>query len=205
MEITYGTHTVDGAKLPEASIRALLSRGLAHVLGNEVSSQVIAHFRGEAVKAHVATLDTDAAKAFTGETRKAFEKAVKVDSDSDEYQSIKAKFQAEALAEVLAGTIGETSARGPKVDPFTAKVNAIVKSELLTQLRTAKFWGGKKDPTLNESWTMNGVTYTFEQLLARRLAANKARIEKEAKAAIDTEARKKASIAKAVESGEMEF
>ena len=47
MEITYGTHTFDTAKLPEASISALLRRGLAHFLGNEQASKVASHFDGE--------------------------------------------------------------------------------------------------------------------------------------------------------------
>lgn len=42
MEIKYDTFTVDTDSLPEASIAALLHRGLTHYLGNEQSSKVTA-------------------------------------------------------------------------------------------------------------------------------------------------------------------
>jgi GH24 family phage-related lysozyme (muramidase) len=38
--ITYGAHTIDTATLPEVSILSLISKGLAHFLGNEQASKV---------------------------------------------------------------------------------------------------------------------------------------------------------------------
>ena len=47
-EIKYGEFTIVTAKLPEASVTALLRRGLAHFLGNEQASKVAAEFKDNA-------------------------------------------------------------------------------------------------------------------------------------------------------------
>jgi hypothetical protein len=45
MNITYGEHSIDFSKLPEASVRAMLQRGVTHFLGSEQASKVSTKFK----------------------------------------------------------------------------------------------------------------------------------------------------------------
>lgn len=47
MELKYGEITIESTKLPEASVAALMRRGLAHFLGNEQASKVASKFKDE--------------------------------------------------------------------------------------------------------------------------------------------------------------
>jgi hypothetical protein len=179
MDVTYGEFTIDTDKVATAGLSALLSRGLAHILGNEASSKVVSQLR-------VAALGDSELK---GEARTAALKAIKVDPDSAEYKAAKATIQAEMLSAIIAGTIGE-SERGPRVSPFDAEVAAIVKREVLAKLVANGLWKGRKNPTDEQTWTLSDTTLTFADMLTRHLAKNEARIHKEANAKIDAEARK---------------
>ena len=43
-KLSYGDFEVEAESLPASSILALFNRGFAHILGNESSSRVAAHF-----------------------------------------------------------------------------------------------------------------------------------------------------------------
>lgn len=105
--ITYGETQVDFSKLPETSVRAMLSRGLTHFLGSEQASKVIAKFKAE-----------DGTKSGT-----------EVD-----WAAAKAEFVAAALVALHDGTVG-VSTRGPTKDPLEAEIASIVKREVTATLK----------------------------------------------------------------------
>ncbi len=180
MQVNYGKFTIDTDKTATAGLSALMSRGLAHILGNEASSKVVNEIRVKALG------ESD----LKGEARVAALKAIKVDSESPEYVAAKDRIQAEMFAAIVDGTIGE-STRGPSVSPFDAEVASIVKRDVLAKLVANKLWSGRKNPTAETSFTFSeGVTLSFEKLMARHLAKNEARVHKEAQSTLDAAARK---------------
>ena len=189
MQVSYGKFTIDTDKTATAGLAALMSRGLAHILGNEASSKVVNEIR-------VAALGESELK---GDARVAALKAIKVDSESPEYIAAKDRIQAEMFAAIVDGTIGE-STRGPSVSPFDAEVASIVKREVLAKLVANKLWSGRKNPTGETAFTFSeGVSLTFAELQARHLAKNEARVHKEAQAKLDADARKARKAAEEAE------
>lgn len=65
MELKYGNITIDSADLPESTVNALMSRGFAHILGNEVASKVTAWKKSE----DGVNADADEVKAYTEAAR----------------------------------------------------------------------------------------------------------------------------------------
>lgn len=177
--ITYGVHGFESEALPVKSTVALLTRGLAHYLGNEVSAKVVAHYRAKAL---------EEAGNPTGDEREDVLRGLKLDSESPEYKAVKAKFQKEAMDALMAGTVGE--ARGPRQDPFAVEVAKIVKAEVVANLRAHGLHTGAKHPTAEQSWSIGGTNVSFADLQDRWLAKHKDRIHKEAKTRVDAEARK---------------
>jgi hypothetical protein len=106
MNITYGEHSIDFSKLPEASVRAMLQRGVTHFLGSEQASKVSTKFKD----ADEAT-NTDEARA-----------------------SFKAECVAKALAALNEGTVG-VSTRGSAADPLEAEIERITKREVVAVLK----------------------------------------------------------------------
>lgn len=140
--IKYGERTLDFNTLPQASLVAMLRRGVSHYFGSEMSSKVVAFFDPE---------HDDA------ENRK----------DTPENRAAKkAEFQNAAFDALVAGTVG-VSVRGPSVDPITTIINRLAKAEVKTILATFKLkWPAKAEDTVE---LPDGSKVTGAQLIARRL------------------------------------
>lgn len=188
--ITYGTHSVDFATLPEQSVKAILKRGLTHFLGSEQASKVTAYFDPER-------------KLADGETR--------LEDNEANRDAIKAKFQAAAIDALLAGTVG-VSTRGPAADPLEVEINRIAKREIVDILKSQ---GVKAPKKAEDTVTIGGQAFTIDQLVARRLdptgpagvdkktgTPHADRIAKEAKKVLDDKAKAaKKAAEKAAEAG----
>ena len=142
MIIKYGERELDFNKLPQASLVAMLRRGVSHYFGSEQASKVTAYFSPE----H----DDADNRQDTPEAR-----AVK-----------KAEFQTNAFDALVAGTVG-VSVHGPSVDPISAIINRLVKAEVKAVLATFKLkWPAKAEDTVE---LPDGSKVTGAQLVARRL------------------------------------
>lgn len=105
--LTYTSFTVPLANLPPVSLHRLASYGLAHYLGNQAASKV------------VAWAEKDENKGATDEQKAAQ----------------KATVQAAMFAALLDGTIGSHASRGPAVDPEDAEMDRLAKAEVLATLK----------------------------------------------------------------------
>jgi hypothetical protein len=196
--VSYGDHEVDLSAIPTKSLRALVTRGLAHFLGNEVSAKVIGEFRSRAVTQATTAKGTP----LTKEERESIVKNLELDSDDEEYQNVKLTFQREAIKALYEGTVGDR-AFGPKADPFEAACGTIVRTEVINVLRAHGLHTGKANPKEDQTWTFGtgdtAQVMSFADLQARHLAKHEARIHREAKAKLDAEARKVAQAKAAAE------
>lgn len=163
ISITYGDHTLDFSKLPPKSLEAMLKRGVAHYLGNEVASKVSGR------KAKAAADGTPLA--------------------DDEVAAIKAEYVAAALQALNEGTVG-VSTRGPAADPIDSEMEKIARAEINTVLKAngAKFQGKGEDRKVTFA---DGQSFTMPQLIERRLGSpdHGDRIRKEAEKAIKARAK----------------
>ncbi len=142
LKITYGTRELDFNTLPQASLVAMVRRGVSHYFGSEMASKVTAYFDPE----H----DDAANRQDTPENRAAK----------------KAEFQAAAYDALVAGTVG-VSVRGPSVDPITTIINRLAKAEIKTILASFKL---KYPVKADETVTLpDGSAVTGAQLIGRRL------------------------------------
>ncbi len=179
--ITYGTRTLDFNTLPQASLVAMLRRGVSHYFGSEMASKVTAYFDPEHDDAGN-RIDTPEARA-----------------------AKKAEFQSAAFDALVAGTVG-VSVRGPSVDPIQTIINRLAKAEVKTILASFKL----KYPTkADETVTLpDGSAVTGAQLIARRLdkdgpagvdkktgVAHIDRLKKEAEKIAAEQAKKNAKLA----------
>ncbi len=118
--ITYKNHSIDLAALPAGSVVALASRGLVRLMGSEVSSKVISHFKDSP--------DADDA------AKEAFAESVRV----------------EIVSALVAGTLGEgrSGPRKDPVEAEIERLAKLeVKETLKTHgLKFAKVEGG--DPVV---------------------------------------------------------
>ena len=179
--IKYGTRELDFTKLPQASLVAMVRRGVSHYFGSEMASKVTAFFDPD----H----DDAANRVDTPEARAAK----------------KAEFQAAAYDAIVAGTVG-VSVRGPSVDPITTIINRLAKAEVKTILANFKLkWPAKADDTVE---LPDGSKVTGAQLIARRLdatgpagvdkktgVAHADRLKKEAEKIAAEQAKKNAKLA----------
>lgn len=166
MNVTYGKEpgkvfTIDSATLPETSVKALLSRGLSHFLGNEQASKVAAK--------------KEAFKAETGN-----------DAADDEVAAWKEEFQAAAIAALEAGTVGVRAPSAPRLDPIESVIRRFAKAEVLAVLKNANL----KAPVKDETIEIGGNAFTMEDLISRRISKEGERLTKEAKKHMDAEARR---------------
>lgn len=167
--VTYSGHSLDFGTLPQASVVAMIRRGVSHLLGSEMASKVTAYFdpdnRDETTLAD--TPENRAAK--------------------------KAEFQAEAVAKLTAGTIG-VSTRGPAVDPVEKIERRLAREQVTAVLAKNQLaWPKKAEDVVKFS---DGREFTGEQLIARRLAHAEfgPAIKAEAKKIMAEQAKKKAKI-----------
>ena len=154
-KVSYGDITIDLTTLPEASVLALVSRGLTRYLGSEVSSKAITHFK-------------DVPEA----------------SDADKTAYADA-VRAEFLQHLLAGTVGQGRATGPRKDPVETEAKAIAAREVRETLKTHKLGFTKPAKDAAEKFTPyvlfgNGSKKTMAEMVATRLAGHGERIRKTA-------------------------
>lgn len=165
MQIQYGTYQLDTAKFHPTAIEAMVRRGVSHYLGNEMASKVVAWTEAE-----------NKERAKTG--------AAAVTDAEKETQ--KAQFQADAIAALEAGTVGQSN-RGPRVDPLVAQMQSIAKREVIDTLKANNIKPPKGDDVVTFG---DGATRTMAQMVEKRLAGHGSRIESEAKKHLAELARK---------------
>lgn len=142
--IKYGERTLDFNTLPQASLVAMLRRGVSHYLGSEQASKVTGMFKpGEDGSLKEGIVDNEENRA------KALE-----------------DFRNAAVENLKAGTVG-VSVRGPSVDPISVIINRLAKAEVKSILEKQKLkWPTKADDTVE---LPDGSKITGAQLIARRL------------------------------------
>lgn len=142
--IKYGEKSLDFNTLPQASLVAMLRRGVSHFLGSEQASKVTGMFKpDEDGNLKEGIVDTDEARA-----------------------AALADFRAKAIENLVAGTVG-VSTRGPTIDPISTIINRLAKAEVKTILANFKLkWPAKADDTVE---LPDGSKVTGAQLVARRL------------------------------------
>jgi len=193
-QVTYGDFTFDTDNAPEASVKALLSRGLTHLFGSEASSKLIGKIRA----------------ALTAEWIKDQLPEVKVAKDAPEFdkQSVAAwrdanpdqvgiwakEIEADFVKAITEGTLG-TRVGGPRLDPLDVEIERIAKGEVREQLATLKDVHGnaitpKQYAKGKPIEFGGGQSFTFDELVARRLTRDKDRIEKAARKVLADKARK---------------
>lgn len=181
----YGEYTIDFDALPIESKRALITRGLAHILGNEASAKVATVFRQQAV----AALPADA----TAEAKAKARADAIPDSESPEYVKVKADAQAELFKALLEGTIGAGRAPAAVVDPVEAEVAKLCTAGVLDILRGQSMHKGSKIPADDTTYTFGEQVVTFADLKARWLARNGERATADAKVIVKAREKAKAN------------
>lgn len=171
-KITYGDFEIDTSTLPEASVNALLRKGLAHFMGNEQASKVTAWKNSEAGK----------------------------DATEEQIASKKAEFQAAGVAALADGTVGNRVV-GVTVSPIEKIMRSLAKSEIVGILKATNMAipKGEGTVTFNEG-SDSEQKLTMEDLIERRLEGHGDRLKKEAEAEVkrrDREAKKLAEAAQA--------
>lgn len=153
MQIKYGEFNIaDTNTLPPVSLTKLLTGGLAHFLGNEVSSKVKA-WEDRENKAR-----QDAATKVGASTYDAV--------TTGEKDAQKAVVQKEAFADLLSGNVG-LSNRGPRVDPLQAAMAVIARREVIKTLKSLDV----KVPKGTEPVTFSdGKKKTMAEMIATRIA-----------------------------------
>lgn len=178
LEITmpHDNTKIDFDSLPETSRLALVNRGLTHVFGNEVASQVVQKIRSEIAGENRKTesVTTDEVKRYRAENGKAI----------DEWL---AKLQADKATAITEGKLGVRApgSGGVVRDPLQREMRRIAVAQVTEQLKKHGF----KMPSGDDVITMNAgkaneYTLSREQLIERRLKAHGEAIERLAKRAI---------------------
>jgi hypothetical protein len=173
MQFNYGTLTIDTAGFHPTALDAMVRRGVAHFLGNEIASKVVGWEESE---------------------NKARAEAGKAPVTDEEKASKKQELQAAGLQALADGTVGQSN-RGPRVDPITSATQAIAKREVLDILKA----NGLKVPKGDEAIEFaNGQKKTLAEMVSTRVAhpEHGARIAKEAARKVADD-EKKAAKAKA--------
>ena len=189
-KLSYGSHSIDFDALPESSRFALASRGLTHVLGNEIASKVHswAMAEGQANSEDKATV-----KAWKEANASAIEARV-------------AELQAETIAKLLDGTIGVRASSGPRLTPLDTLRRSIARDQVKVILRGQNIAIPKKDEKIKLA---NGE-FTLDELVERRLVMVTkdgrdigAEITREAEKELAARAKKAAKLAEGAESEEL--
>lgn len=180
-QLTYNTITRDVAKLPEASVMALLSRGFSHFLGNEQASKIVSRIRG-----HLA--GDGKASDVTKESVNAFR-------DDPANQERIAAWEKEVIEAALKaldeGTVGVRTLAGPRVTPLETAMRRQARDEVSTILKA----NGLKVPTGENTVELQGEAFTMEQLIDRRLDKHGDRIRKESEKRLADERKKRERLA----------
>lgn len=163
--ITYGAYTIDPAALSEKTLQALLSRAVAHVLGNEAASTVTGKIKAELGE----SATRDDVKAYR-ETHTA-----QVDAWTREAQDAK-------HTAILGGTLGDRvgTPRGTALDTVIRAVAWEEVSAIMTK-NGLKFPKAVKGSDESPKIVTPDGSFTKAELIARRVAKHTDRITKEAK------------------------
>ena len=134
----------DVAAWPQASVLALVTRGLRHVLGNEVASSV------------------SAAKA------KADEATPPAPMSDEDVAKLTAELRSAKVAAIKAGTLGQGRGSGaPRATPIEALISKIILDDIAIKLKGI----GKTVPTGDKTVALpNGEQWTRAQLIDRAVA-----------------------------------
>lgn len=176
--ITYSDITIDTSTLPEASLVALLSRGLTHLLGNEISSKVHSWACGEA---QANSDDRATVKAWKEANAEAVSAKVK-------------EFQSATIEALAAGTIGTRAASGTSIDPIERRAEVLARKEVVAVLTTNSI----KVPKGEQKVKMGDAEFTMAELVDRRMTKYGERLRAEAKRELDAEAKAKTKLAEKV-------
>ena len=167
-ELKFADYVVDAATLPQVSIHALLSRGFAHILGNEISAKIVARIRRE--------IKGENKEVPTREQITAFREG------NEDIVASWAKEEEEKVLQALAdGTLGVRAPSGisnQRLDPLTREIRKIALAEVSAILHSNKLALPKGE---GKVVFPNGEAFTRAELVERRLAKHGERIEKEAK------------------------
>lgn len=162
MIIEYGTFKLDTDSAPQASLRSLLSKGMAHSLGNEARSKAIASLRRQAL---IVAGHADADKSVKDAFLASYDLPA---TDSPEYIEAVNAAQSAVWEAIQSGTLGEASSRGPQRDPVEVEFDKIVKSEVIDVLKGQKMHKGAKHPSMDDVFTFaDKQSLTFAELLDR--------------------------------------
>lgn len=181
--IKYGDHSVDTSKLPEVSVKALLSRGLSHFLGNEQASKVTAKI----VTALALSDETSA------EAAKAAVKAFRISNEAD-CSAWTTEAQTNALKALADGTVGVRAAgTGPKLSPIETVIRRLAKGEVIDTLKANNIAVPKGEDKVSFA---DGKSMSMDELVERRIAKHGDRLKKAAAKELADKARKLEQAAK---------
>lgn len=181
--LKYGDYEIDESQFPPAITQRLLTRAVAHILGNEVSSSVLAWEKRQIVgkDGKPDTVNDSMLTTFRATNVEAIE------AKEDELR--RAKIQA-----MLDGTLAVRISRGPTRDPVEAAARAIAKAEVVAVLKQ----NGAKFPAKDEVITIGQQEVDGDMLIDRRLANHGERIRKLAERQVADAKRLKDATAKQV-------
>lgn len=191
MKYTFGDREIDTAGLPQATIEALLSRGLTHYLSNELSSKI-----GSRIKAHLAG-DDGKVSDITTEAMQAFRDHP---DNKDHVAKIVADATREHISRLETGTIGQRAAAAPKVDPVTAGVQKLAGEEVrrkldANNLKLVKKLEGKNLPVAEQFITFaNGSRKTFAEMVSTQIELHGAKWRAQVEKELAAEAKAKAKL-----------
>jgi len=163
--VTYGDNTFDLATLPPASVAALVRRGIAHYLGNEMASKVTS-WKEALAKQTPPVVPTD-----------------------DEVITKRAEFNAAGLQAIAEGKIGMGRTAGPSkasLTPTEAIVRRLAKEEVIEVLKKNNLVFPRGDKTVS----IGGNAFSAEDLIARRVAQHGERLGKLASAELKAKAKR---------------
>jgi len=189
--LAYGDkYKIDLSSLPEASLRALLSRGLTHYMGSEQASKVTSARKAAEEAA------AEAAKAAGGDEA-AIAAAIASAFGEAEAEAAKVKFQDEAWGHLVAGTMGG-GARGPRGTAVETVMRQIIVADITTKLKAA----GLTVPKGKDTIKLGEQAFTLSDLIDRAMARDGERFRKEAEAEMKARERRAAkALADAKASG----
>lgn len=139
--IQYGDFTFDFDVLPQASLMAMLRRGVSHFMGNEQASRVTGWFNPDADEPHADTPEARATK--------------------------KAEFQAAAVKALQEGTVG-VSTRGPSVDPIVSATRGLARGIVAGILKGQKLAVPTGDKTVTLNGTAYTMTQLIDRQIEKK-------------------------------------
>jgi hypothetical protein len=154
--LSYGGFEVDEGAIPQAVVAKMLSSAFAHILGNEVASQVVGKIRKQIVagsEKKASDVSRDAVEVFR-------------EANTDLIATWEEALRSEKVKAILDGSLSVRVSRGPSRDPLESAMRMIARMEITKTLKDNKLKWPKPDETL----TLAGVEVDGDTLIDRRLA-----------------------------------